>query len=79
MHSGKRGKHTAVRLLRADKKAITAPNLSRLGIYCPTPTLDADLSELHRPLKAYWRANGLDGGVPRDYDDLLYDDLRVGG
>ena len=43
MQSAKRGKHTAVTLLRADKNAITARNLSELGIYCRTEKLDADL------------------------------------
>jgi hypothetical protein len=66
MESGKRGKHTAVRMLREAKLKVTARNLANLnenGIYCQTPHLDADLSRLPRALKTYWADNNLDGGV----------------
>ena len=63
MQTGKRCKHTAVRLHREGKKAITALNLSRLYIYCRTLFLNADFSRLCRTLRAYWLANRLDGGV----------------
>ena len=39
MESGKRGKHTAVRMLREAKLKVTARNLANLnenGIYCQT-------------------------------------------
>jgi len=44
MQTGKRCKHTAVRLHGEGKKAITALNLSRLYIYCRTLFLNADFS-----------------------------------
>ena len=58
MESGKRGKHTAVRMLREAKLKVTARNLANLnenGIYCQTPHLDADLSRLPRALQTYWQ------------------------
>ena len=63
MQTGKRCKHTAVRLHGEGKKAITALNLSRLYIYCRTLFLNADFSRLSHTLRAYWLANRLDGGV----------------
>ena len=66
MQTGKRGKHTAVRMLREAKLKITARTLANLnenGIYCQTPTLNANLKALPRALKTYWADNDLDGGV----------------
>ena len=66
MESGKRGKHTAVCMLREAKLKVTACNLTNLnknGIYCQTPHLDTDLSRLPCALKTYWADNNLDSGV----------------
>ena len=66
MESGKRGKHTAVHMLREVKLKVTAHNLANLSensIYCQTPHLDADLSKLPLTLKTYWADNDLDGSV----------------
>ena len=66
MESGKRGKHTAVRMLREAKLKVTARNLANInenGIYCQTPHLDTDLSRLHHALKMYWADNNLNGSM----------------